>query len=194
MSDFHEVPGFLLDRAISALEAVRQQIDSDLSTLRMEKTGRTWHERRRRQKQQITADLIRNGMTDENQARTWLTEQGHSWKYAGEILSAMRKRVDDSRKAAREVEIFRRWWYCKEKKAALAREFEVSRATVERICKKLSENESGLKEIFNLSRPKPEKPHSRPALPPEPPREERPEANRDPLHPNSKRFLYHKQP
>ncbi len=141
------VPGFMLDRAINALEAARDKIDHEISQLRTEKNGRDWKRRKRRQTERITRDLIERGMTDENQARIWLMENGHSWKYAGEILSAMQTRIEAEKKAAREVEIFRRWNIGKEKKTALAREFGLSRSSIERICRKYAESD-GLKAIF----------------------------------------------
>jgi transposase-like protein len=76
-------------------------------------------------------------------------EHGHSWKYAGHVLSAMQARIEAQKKAAREVEIFRRWIEGGEKKAALAREFGLSRSTVERICRRLLENGDGLQKIYS---------------------------------------------
>lgn len=151
---FENVPAFMLDRAIGALERLKNQVDQEISILRQEQHARQWHNRRREHKSKIIRDLIRQGHTDENQARIWLTEQGHSWKYSGEILDAFKDTIKRQKKAATEVEIFRRWNIGKEKKTALAREFGVSRATVERICKKLSENGDGLKIMFNLTRGK----------------------------------------
>lgn len=54
------------------------------------------------------------------------------------LSSPIKKGVEREKKASREVEIFRRVWVGKEKKTALAREFGLSRATVERICNKMA--------------------------------------------------------
>ncbi len=145
---FDDVPAFLLDRAIKTLEKIRADVDAEIGILRREKSSRDWSARHRDHMHRITADLLRAGKTDETQARLWLAEQGHSWKYAGEILSTMRTRIEGEKKAAREVEIFRRWNVGGEKKTALAREFGLSRASVERICKRLSESD-GLKKHFS---------------------------------------------
>jgi len=150
--DFEQVPAFLLERAIVSLERLRDQVDSEISSLRGEQNARDWQRRHRQHMRKITADLIKTGITDETQARAWLQERGHSWKYAGEILSAMQTRIESQKKAAREVEIFRRWNIGKEKKTALAREFGLSRATVERICRRMSENGEGLQRTFNLAK------------------------------------------
>jgi predicted transcriptional regulator len=153
---FDNVPAFMIDRAIGALERLKNQVDQEISFLRKEQIARSWQARRRDHMRKITHDLIKKNFTDENQARVWLTEQGHSWKYSGEILDALKDTIKRQKKAATEIEIFRRWNVGKEKKTALAREFGLSRATVERICKKLSENGDGLKIMFNITRGKKE--------------------------------------
>lgn len=148
--DFEDLPGFMLERAIAALERLREQIDHEIALLRREQSARDWTARHKARTEKITADLIRCGETDEPQALDWLMEQGHSPKYAREILSAMRKRIEAEKKAAREVEIFRRWSIGKERKTSLAREFGLSRSTVERICAKYAKND-GLRQFFKLA-------------------------------------------
>lgn len=154
MTDFDNVPAFLLDRAILSLERLRDQVDKEISDLRSEISARDWHERRRQQVRKITRDLVQRGMTDENQAIAWLCEQGHTPEYANQIFSSMQNRIEAEKKAAREVEIFRRWNIGREKKTALAREFGLSRSTVERICRRYAEND-GLKKIFAAAYHKP---------------------------------------
>jgi hypothetical protein len=152
MMDFNHVPAFLLERAIGSLERLRGQLDNEISLLRHEQNARDWQSRRRQHMQKITHDLITKGSTDEHQAIAWLCEQGHRPEYARQILSTMQTRIESEKKAAREVEIFWRWNHRKEKKAALAREYGLSRATVERICRKLAANGEGLKKIFNATK------------------------------------------
>ncbi len=151
MTDFNDVPAFLLDRAINALERLRGDLEHEIAELKRQQFGRDWKARQRRQIQSIKRDLLMKGFTDEDQARIWLTEQGHDWKYAGAILETWRDSIERQKKAARDVEIFRRWIIGKEKKAALAREFGVSRATVERICRKHADND-GLRKVFAMAK------------------------------------------
>ena len=151
MLDLEHIPAFLLDRAIHRMTEFRKDIDVEIMRMRREKLRRDWKDRHARRMDKIAADLIQRGQTDTEQAVMWLMEQGHREKYAREILSAMQTRIERQKKAAREVEIFRRWNIGKEKKTALAREFGLSRATVERICSRMLKNGEGLSKNFRLA-------------------------------------------
>jgi hypothetical protein len=150
MIDFDSIPEFMLDHAIAVLEKLRNDIETEISSLRQEKNGRDWTRRRKRQMNKILQEMMMHDLPYENAARIALCEQGHSWKYAGEILDAFRTRMERQKKAARELEIFRRWHVGKEKKTALAREYGLSRSTVERLCKKLSLGAVGLEKSYAL--------------------------------------------
>ncbi|MCP4355734.1 MAG: hypothetical protein GY793_08935 [Proteobacteria bacterium] len=152
MIDFDNVPAFMLDRAIIALEKLRDNINSEISSLHQEKRGRDLRRRKKRQIDEILQDIMINDYPDENSARIIFCEQGHSWKYSEEIFRAFKKQITAQKKAAKELEIFRRWYTGKEKKAALAREHGLSRATVGRICKKLSIGATGLKGNYKIYR------------------------------------------
>lgn len=157
-TDFSEVPAFLIDRAINVLERMQDDLDREIRAMKREKEARLWRTRQKKKIQSVLNDLQRKGITDENQAKIWLTEHGHDWKHASDVLDAMKKTIEKQKRDAVEAEIFRRWIVGKEKKTALAAEFGLSRATVERICRHLMKNGKGLQKNFELVRDAKSKP------------------------------------
>jgi hypothetical protein len=154
MFSFREIPDFMIDRAIDSLQKLKNDVNSELSYLRRQKATRESNRIHEKNLKKIARALAETGDVDDNQARHWLNAQGHNWNYAGEIIKAKKDHVKHQKKAATELEIFRRWIIVGDKKTDLALEFGVSRATVERICKKQAEND-GLQRLVEIWRQAP---------------------------------------